>query len=272
MLFNGPQDTKELIITTLSQGSISSVELQRLISEKRHITKQAFYKALRELMKDEIIIKNQKLLVLNNLWINKMYGFIASIDSTHGGNKSLIELGEGDSTVHHFNSLTSLNQLWMHYFFIMAKKVSDEQIIFYNKHNFWTLFRNESENFMFKWIKEHNRKAYFVIGENTLLDRKTTTYVQDFEIDTHYETKSSFEKNHYSITVIGDYILDTVLDMNTANAIDALYRNNKVWSEEVSEQLTAILKNLKRSKVVIERNKKKAELLRKKLMKYFVFV
>jgi hypothetical protein len=59
--------------------------------------------------------------------------------------------------------------------------------------------------------------------------------------------------------------------MNTANEIDRLYKNNPEWNEGVAKQLTAILGNLKRSKVVIYRNKKKAELLRKKLMKYFMF-
>jgi hypothetical protein len=59
--------------------------------------------------------------------------------------------------------------------------------------------------------------------------------------------------------------------MNTANEIDRLYKNNSEWNEGVAKQLKAILGNLKRSKVVIYRNKKKAEQLRKKLMKYFVF-
>ena len=102
------------------------------------------------------------------------------------------------------------------------------------------------------------------------MDRATTAYVKKYGIEFVYEEKMSLPKNYFT-SVIGDYILDTILDMNTANAIDLLYKNNTVWNEDVAQHLQIILMNLKRSKVVIYRNKKKAEMLRKKLMKYFVF-
>ena len=108
------------------------------------------------------------------------------------------------------------------------------------------------------------------MGSNTVLDRSTTKYIEQYGIKLAYEDKMSFQKNYFT-SVIGDYILDTILDMNTANAIDALYKKHTVWNEDVSKELADILTRIKRSKVVIYRNKKKAEQIRKKLMKYFVF-
>ena len=50
-----------------------------------------------------------------------------------------------------------------------------------------------------------------------------------------------------------------------------IYKKYTRWEPAVQTELEGIISNMKRSKVVIERNKKKAEQLRKKLMNYFVF-
>jgi len=270
MLLSTKPDIKETIISLLAKGSIDSTELQRQVSEQKKVTKQGFYKALRELVAQEVVVKNKQLLLLNNVWVNRLHHFIGSVDETYQLQDSFLSLEEGESLVYHFKTIPSLDALWMHYFFIIAKKEAAQPIAFYNAHEFWSLFRYTEESFMYKWIADQKRTTYLVVGNNTDLDRSTTKYIKDFGLDIAYENTPSFNKNYFT-TVIGDYILDTILDMNTANEIDRLYKNNCEWNEAVSKQLSAILSNLKRSKVVIYRNKKKAQLLRKKLMNYFVF-
>ncbi len=270
MLLSNKPDIKETIISILSKSSVDSTELQKEVVEQKKVTKQGFYKALRELVAEEIVVKNKQLLLLNNFWINRLHEFIGNVDKTYQLQDSFLNLQEGESLVYHFKTIASLDALWMHYFFIIAKKKPTEPIIFYNAHEFWSLFRYEVESFMYKWIADNNRKTYLVVGGNTALDRTTTAYIKEFGLDITYEIKPSFKKNYFT-TVIGDYILDTILDMNTANTIDRLYQKHTIWNEEVAKELGEILSRLKRSKVVIYRNKKKAEQLRKKLMKYFVF-
>lgn len=270
MLLGTKPDIKETIISLLAKGSVDSTELQKKVSNQKKVTKQGFYKALRELVKDEVVVKNKQLLLLNNVWINRLHDFIGSVDTTYQLQDSFLSLQEGESLVYHFKTIPSLDALWMHYFFIIAKKEPTEGICFYNHHEFWSLFRPNEESFMYKWIADNKRKSYLVISGNTELDRSTTSYIKDFGLDLAYEIKPSFNKNYFT-TVIGDYILDTILDMNTANAIDNLYKTHTVWNDTVAQELIRILSHLKRSKVVISRNKKKAEQLRKKLMNYFVF-
>jgi hypothetical protein len=274
MLLGKNTGIKETIIHILGEGRVDSTELLKRISGEKKVSKQGFYKALRELVAEEVVAKNKQLLVLNNMWVNKMQAFIASIDANYKSADEFLGLEEGESLVYHFKNLASLDVLWMHYFYIIAKKETNEPIIFYNAHEFWSLFRFNEENAMYEWIgnesKTTGRKVYEIIGSNTAMDRETTGYMKKYGIELAYEDKMSFPKNYFT-SIIGDYILDTILDANTANAIDLLYKNNPAWNEDVSKQLLAILKNLKRSKVVIYRDKKKAEQLRKKLMKYFVF-
>lgn len=270
MLLSTNPDIKETIISLLAKGSIDSTELQKEISIQKKVTKQGFYKALRELVAEEVVVKNKQLVALNNFWVNKMQAFTASIDRQYQSEDSFLNLEEGESLIYHFKSLASLDVLWMHYFYIIAKKEATEPFLFYNSHEFWSLFRHTEEAAMYEWVSKSGRKSYGVIGGNTELDRSTTAYVKDYGFEMAYEENMSMAKNYFT-SVIGDYILDTILDMNTANAIDKLYQKHTAWNETVAKELGEILSRLKRSKVVIYRNKKKAEMLRKKLMKYFVF-
>lgn len=272
MLFSDETDTKTVIIYTLSQGSVSSIKLQEQISKKQKITKQAFYKALRQLIKEEIIIKNKHVVMLNNSWIKRLQEFIESTDNTYTLKKDdLFGLKDGESIVHDFRNLSSLNKLWMHYFFIAVKAYPSENIIFYNRHNFWMLFRHEAENFMFTWISNHAPKAYLIIGNDTPLDRSTVKKIKYSNVETHFEQYSSFEKHHYSLAVIGDYVIDTTLDNATVNAIDNLYKKHSQWNEAAAKELNIIMNQLKRSKISIKKDKKKATQIKKKLLNYFIF-
>ena len=270
MFLTSKQDIKESIISLLAKGAVDSIDLQNQVSAQKNVTKQGFYKALRELIEEEVVVKNKQLVALNNSWVNKMENFVSTIDTEYQREDSFLNLEEGESLVYHFKSLASLDVLWMHYFYIIAKKESDKDILLYNPHEFWSLFRFDKESAMYNWIGDNKRNGYSVMGSNTVLDRSTTKYIEQYGIKLAYEDKMSFQKNYFT-SVIGDYILDTILDMNTANAIDALYKKHTVWNEDVSKELADILTRIKRSKVVIYRNKKKAEQIRKKLMKYFVF-
>lgn len=270
MLLSTNPDIKETIISLLAKGSIDSTELQKQVEEKKKVTKQGFYKALRELQTEEVVVKNKQLVVLSNLWINKLQSFVTQVDEQYKQSSDFIALQEGETITYHFKTLESLDLFWMHQFFLIAKQFPNEPILFYNPHEFWSLFRYHEQELLYRWIGEYKRTTYFVIGDTTPLDKETTQYVAPFGLQMYYTNDTGLQNNYFS-SVIGDYVIDTVLDANTSNAIDKLYKKYPKWSEETRAELSEILTRLKRSKVVIYRNKKKAEQLRKKLMKYFVF-
>ncbi len=271
MILGTKPETKEIIVELLSKGALDSIELQKQVENKKKVTKQGFYKALRELLSEEIVVKNKQLVALSNLWVNKLDSFVRRVDEEYKQSSDFIALQEGETITYHFKTLESLDLFWMHQFFLIAKQFTQEPIIFYNPHEFWSLFRYTEQDLLYKWIGEHKRETYFVIGDTTPLDKETTAYVAPYGLQMHYTQNTGLRKNYFS-TVIGDYVIDTIVDTNTSGNIDALYKKYPKWSEEVRKELADILSRLKRSKVVIERNKKKAEQLRKKLMKYFVFV
>jgi hypothetical protein len=130
--------------------------------------------------------------------------------------------------------------------------------------------RSDIENSFYEWVKTSGKKTYCVIGHTTSLDKTTSKYLySEYGIELAFE-KVSMDQHVYP-TVFGDYIVSTILDTNTVKAIDEVYKKYTTWEPQIQSDLEEIISRMKRSKVVIERNKKKAEQLRKKLMKYFVF-
>jgi hypothetical protein len=273
MLLGSKIEIAEIIVSVLAEGSCETLSLYKKVQLQKRVSKQNFYKALRGLIQEEVVVKHKLMVVLNNLWVNKLHEFTDTIDLNYQTQASEVLLGllEGESLVYHFKSLVSLDTLWKHYFFIVAKNNPTEDIVFYNLHEFWSLFRLETENFMYRWIREHKRTAYEIIGNNTPLDKSTTAHIKKFGIQIMYEPLPSMRKNVFPVA-IGDYIIETILDLDTVLAIDALYQNNTMWSEELEKSLYDILGKVRRSKIVISKNKKRADKMYKKLVrKYFTF-
>lgn len=80
-------------------------------------------------------------------------------------------------------------------------------------------------------------------------------------------TKTPFKTNDY-FTMIGDYVVTTKLSKRSAQQIASAYET--VASEaEMEERVSKILNQRHKSKIKIERNATKAQLLRKKLFKNF---
>jgi hypothetical protein len=272
MLLSSKPKIAEIIIDLLGEGSINTLVLLERVRTKTPVTKQGFYRALRELIEEEVVTKNNQTVLLSPLWVNKVQGFVDKISDTSLRKESepLLHLVEGDTMVFRFKSITDLYLLWIHYFQILSQKM-EGSVVFFNSHNFWALARSDIENDFYQWIKDSKKETYCVIGYDTPLDKATSRYLQtDYGISIAFEEKPSVKETIYP-TVFGDYIVSTILDATTVNAIDDLYKKYTKWEPSVQTELEEIISRMRRSKVVIERNKKKAEQLRKRLMKYFVF-
>ncbi len=273
MLLGTQKGISEIIVSFLAMGSHNTKDLQTKVQGKKKVTKQAFYKALRELVAQEIVLKNKQLVLLNNSWVNKLHNFVATIDEhyqTQAAN-SLFNLSEGESLIYHFKSIPNLDALWMHYFYLIAKQEKNADIVMYNPHEFWSLVRFEEEQALYKWTKDNKRKTYLIVGNNSTLDKTTTSYIQKYNVQMMYETKSLFKETYY-YAIIGDYVLTTIIDQRTAHLIDSLYKKYSSWSIEAAAEMEKILAGLRKSKVIIQKNRNKAEKLHKMLVKkYFTF-
>lgn len=272
MIFTDKLDIKERIISLLSEGPVDSLILLERVRVYKYISKQGFYKALRELVEEEVLTKNKQKILLSPIWLAKLQQFIDRVGSksTHHASEEIINLEEGDTMVFKFKSIIELYLLWTHYFIIFCKKTKGP-VVFFNSHNFWVLIRSDIENEMYRWIKDNQKEAYSVIGHNTPLDRSTSDYIKDaYNIRLSYGQKPILRETIFP-AVFGDYVMSTVLDSQTVSDIHNLYLRYQRWESSLEMELLAIIGRMKKPKMVIERNAKKAEKLRQKLMNHFIF-
>lgn len=272
MIFTKKLDIEEIIINLLSEGAVNSLILFERVKQQKPVSKQGFYKALRALLKEEVVTKNKQMILLSPVWLAKLQQFVdqVGLQSANQATKEIINLQEGDSMVFSFKSIVELYLLWTHYFIIFCKKTKGP-VVFFNSHNFWVLIRSDIENEMYQWIKANQKEAYSVIGYNTQLDRSSSDYIKDaYNIKLSYGQKPIIRETMFP-AVFGDYVMSTVLDRQTVSDIHDLYMKYQKWEPSLEIELLAIIGRMKKPKMIIERNAKKAEKLRKKLMNHFIF-
>ena len=87
--------------------------------------------------------------------------------------------------------------------------------------------------------------------------------------DVTYAGKKLFPSENYYLNIIGDYIVEVWLDTECEKRMQHLYSSTKKYSDSVQYELQSIIEERGKTKLVVSRNIKKAERLKKKLLKFF---
>ncbi len=263
MLFTSKETVEDIIIRLLSKGKTTPLELhEQIVTDGEKVTVQAVYKALRALIKDSVVVKSGKTLEISQEWVN-------TLSSTFNTQTTLPQLADGEAAVYNYKSLVNLDAYWKHLMSALDDKFEDFPVFLYSPYHIWYHIseRSQSESDYFSSFTKNKHHAFFVIGNNTPLDQnfKKKFHSDYMQIDTW--EKSPLKESSY-LTIIDDYIIDTILDKKLTSAIKTFY-SSSLSPEEASLELNKVLSTSNKAKIKIERNAKKAKLLRKKLFKNF---
>lgn len=227
--------TRNFIINLLSSGSTKATKvLANVKSIKPGITKQAFYFALRKLIKEEIVVKYGKKVMLNQIWIDRLNEFVKKVEKNYLENykKSKVkndvsEISEGDRIIYLFKDLNLFDAFWNHVFSIIVKKTNVfAPLYLYNPHDWFLFSREKSEKYMYSWIKRRKPKTYFAIGGNTDLDKTVRKSYSSNSIEIATGERMVFEENYY-LAIIGNYLVETFLDKKLADRINVIYNKEE---------------------------------------------
>lgn len=259
---------KGAIVLELVAGEKDSLELMDLVARPFDATKQAYYKALRELIKEEQVIKHGRRVSLNIVWIAKIAKFVEQAESAYGIVKRLSKR-EGRIQSYTFTSTTELDIYWAHLFLLLAEELKGEPIFFYNYHEWFMYDRPEAENNLFDLIKKKRHQLFTTLGVQTPMAISFKKKYQTDTVQVAIDESFNFPLTD-NIVVMGDYIITTRYDEKVANEIDILFRALKVYDEEADKKLRAILSKHRKSKILVDHNKSKAHILKKRFTKNFV--
>jgi hypothetical protein len=274
----GEDNIRGLILDSLSKKpKKGAVLIEEIKDIRKGTTKQGVYKALRVLIKEKLVVKYRRNLMLNQLWLNKVNKFLKQTDENYLSKKSdqdidtLEWMTEGSKISYIFNSYDSLDRFHSHIFSLIIKKTDSQSPLYiYNPHEWFVLKTNlkENEDFLFDWLRERGRQVYFTVGHDTFLDKKFRKDYSSEEFEIAIDENTSYSENYY-INVIGNYVIEMKNNKEFAEKLYAIYENS-TDENEASEKIKILLKTEHKIKMILSCDKQKAKRIRAKLGKKFL--
>lgn len=276
MLFSKSQTTKERIVEALQAGPVRiTVIIEYLSQHGDPVSKQGVYCALRELVKEEVVVVYKKQASLNRAWLVKLANF-----STRAHQHYF----EPDVPVSHvktlkpnqrmkfiFKTLSSLDAFWGHALYtLIENNPTHEPLLMYNPHWWFAYSRNPSEMAILDFCKRRGTPLFETVGHNTPIDRAATKFMDGTHARYYVRTKPLFPKENYYINVLGEFIIDVWIDKKLHDTIELLYHTETRVTKEWIDRLESLNTIRGKSILTISRNQKRAGMLRKKLSRPFL--
>ncbi|HMP70733.1 MAG TPA: hypothetical protein PKA76_15410 [Pirellulaceae bacterium] len=263
MIFTNRESIEDSIIRLLSKGSNTPLALVKELGNEGHkASYQAVYKALKYLIIDTVVVKSGKEVAISHEWINKVSGKL---------NSSFIlpPLAAGESVSYSYFSLAHLDAYWKHVNKALEQKYLGAPVFIYNPYGIWLHLsdRQESQLDYLGSFEKNKQYGFLVIGNDTALDRELKKVHQNDYLQIDLWKNSSLLETDY-LTIHGDYIITTKLNKKLTPRITYLYKLN-LDIYKAKPELEKVLKFSNRSKLKLEYNPEKANMLRKRLSKNF---
>lgn len=266
------KNIEEAIVVYLSKGGLRSSYLLSKVLSLNMVTKQSFYKSLRNLKRNQIVIEFNKTLSLNVIWINKLNNFVNEINYNYRifpKGFEYLNLSDGEKLIFEFKTIRALDDFWGQAQSLIVNFSSEHKTILSHDPHYWFyLVRKETEQSLLKEISKENKKFLMNIGNDTILDKKIKEDFFDSK-NIRFNFEASFDKRiNFYVTAIGDYVLEIYLDKKIAEEIDWVYKNNQN-NKEVVGILLGFLDKKSKNKIIIFKNFKKAKMYKRKFEKIF---
>ncbi len=268
---SGGENIKNTIIELLSSKEEESTNLVDNARKETLSTKQGVYKAIRELLKAEQVVKHGSKLAINLAWIKKLKDFAQNIEVSYiPKDNGLLQIPKDKNSLSlSFNSTAELDIYWGHLFILLTEKLKGEPIFFFNQHEWFIYDRPHSEENLFEIIKKENKQLFMTIGKQTSFARDFKLKYQNDNIQIAIDEDFSVPITDY-LFIVGNYLITTRYDEEFSNKIDIFFKTKEKFSHSEELEFREIIKQNQKSKVIILENKTKAEEWKKRLSKNFV--
>jgi len=270
---SGDKSVEDKALKILQKGTLLATEIVRQVSLLRPITtKQAVYRVLRKLKKEEKIVVHGKSVSLNIQWLKTMSEFysLAEFYCSGSNGNTFLNLKGRDKIVYSFKNLNSLDAFGIHALHMIGM-VTEKQIplFAYNPHEWFFWARREAEQMFVEAMHKDERQLFLVSSHSDPLDLELRKYYQGDLLQYHIVEKSLFPKENYYFVVFGDYLMEVYFDEKIVEELDEFYKTTKIWGEEARLILQKIILKSSKNKLVISRNQRKIERYKKMLSPYF---
>jgi hypothetical protein len=130
------------------------------------------------------------------------------------------------------------------------------------------LSRPESERFWLSRFAQDKKMLWFGIGGNTLLDKKFQQENGNEYVQINLNETYGLKQNEY-LAVLGDYIFEVTIDETFEKHVYEFFESVQNEGEIDQEKILALSKQKHRAKMRLSKNKKKADVWRRRFNKNF---
>jgi len=277
MLFTENQTIKELIVQELSCSPHSTLEeLIKNISPKlkQKITLQGWYKALKGLITQGIIIKEKKKYILNTSWVVDALQWSYYLKNVYidKEKEKVIALPqkEKEKMVYKFPDLLAMNSFWAHLLvYIGSRKPKDPIIYAYNPHFWFYLAQSAVERQYNRGLEAYGVKVWIIIGSNSFLDKWNSQFFEKTSIEYYFAQKPFYSDGTKYINYFDDYLIEIKLKKEMAKKIDQLFKKTTSLSDISQLELIGLFQEKSPCIVTITKDKQKGEIFKRKIKRYF---
>lgn len=275
-MFAGRSGTiEDFVFRYLQTGALSApVLVEKIKTIRPGTTKQGVYAALRNLKKQEIVIENNKQVLLNIRWLKAMEEYFAIAQKAYFegtlGRGNFFNLGVGEKVEYVFRNPIQADAFWWQVLYLLSEmSATKEPVYLYNPHDWFLIARRESERDSITSIVRRGKQYLLTVCGNFPLDVAVADEFDGNRSQYYMMPKALFPKNNYYLNIVDDFLIQVWIDRKLANTIDAHYKNTKTIDGEAKEHLIKLTQQKGRVRLVISRDPKKAQLLKKRLGKHF---
>lgn len=271
MAFLQQNSIESLIIKSLKDTGSSGPDIISAVKKhKPTLTDQAIYVVLRRLISDTILYKRDKTYSINRLWLTELYNFASSRLNTlqRAEAREVLDLEDGDKITYQFKNPHLMDIYWEHIFdTLLAVHDKTIPIIVYHPHNWFLYARPESEKFFLQQFTKQKIRALFTTCGKTPLDLKFKNTWRSEYLQINCGNSYGF-KNGYYVNILGDIIIEVFTDATFSKEIEKIYTLSDT-DESFKQFMKTVSSKRYKTKLVISKDKKKSDLLFKKITKDF---
>lgn len=251
------------IIEALFGKSLSVHEIEAYLKGKNTtVTVQGIYKALRELISEDIVVKHKKTYAISTIWRDRLANLVTT-------QAYQFKLSPGEHVSYTFNKLEHIDAFWKHSLNDIDKEIGAFPVFDFCPHNFWMYVpgREISEQGYYQSFIDNKTYLFSILGGTTTHDkRKKTDLSTDFH-RVHLDDDVAFNRRDH-ITAMGPYVITTRVSLKLSREVDELYQI-PMDEEELVSRLHRLFRRPGRIIMSIEHNIGKAKKLRKRISKDF---
>ena len=262
MLLGTKKTLYDHMTEALLGNSMSVSQIQEFLdTQKIPATVQGIYKALRELIAEDVVVKQKKNYSINSFWRKKLEELISI--------RPPFKLSPGEYVSYRFMKLDHLDMFWKHIITDIQAGLGSYPVFHGNPHNFWYLVpnRKHSEEKYRETLSDEHKQVFTLVGGTTELDKKNKIIFNNKFQQFHFDTNYPFNRRDH-LSVIGPYIITTRVSVSLARVTDRLYETC-FTEQELAEKLEPEFKKYGTVVMTVEHNEEKAKAMRKRMSKDF---